>query len=69
MPELNPDQFQCANCGGVFEKAWTDEEAQAEYDSNPLQQDPNDDVVLVCDGCYRGMMSYEYVGGWGKPNA
>jgi len=27
---MKDSEYQCAECGGVFEKGWTDEEVQAE---------------------------------------
>lgn len=28
-----PEKFTCVICGGTFAKAWTDEEAKAEYEA------------------------------------
>lgn len=30
---MNPDEYRCNHCGGVFKKGWTDEEAFAERDA------------------------------------
>jgi len=48
------DMFRCAQCGGVFEKAWTDEEAQAEFAEN-FAEHSLDDAALVCDECYKAL--------------
>ncbi len=50
-----PDTYQCDACGGVFDKAWSDEEAGAERDKNFPGLEPEDQAV-VCDDCYRKMM-------------
>jgi hypothetical protein len=48
------ETFKCAQCGGEFEKEWSDEEAIAEAESifGPLEG-----VVgtLVCDDCWHDM--------------
>ena len=51
---LRPDQYRCAACGGVFEKGWTDEEAQAEMQNN-WGAVPKQEQVLVCDVCHERM--------------
>ena len=53
------DTFICDNCGDVFDKVWSDEEAAAEAEelfpgidvSNPAE------TGIVCDGCYQHIMS------------
>lgn len=55
---LAENEFECANCHGVFPKAWSDEEAQAEADE--VWGAALDDPVEVCDDCYQRMM------GWGE---
>jgi len=49
---LKPNEYRCALCQGVFDKGWTDEEAQAE-----LQRDfgnvPTESQMTVCDDCYQ----------------
>ena len=47
--------FKCAACGGVFEKACSDEEAAAEYlkDFGQMVQ-PTDG--LVCSDCYQRLL-------------
>jgi hypothetical protein len=48
-------EFTCAACNTTFEKAWTDEERDAEY-ADRFGGDPTTaDVAVVCDDCYRAM--------------
>lgn len=53
---MKDNEYKCSACGGVFEKAWTDEEAQTEYaqtfDNNTENQ------VIVCDDCYNQIMNF-----------
>lgn len=52
MKENIPDtHYKCAECGGVFEKGWSDEEAQAERDKN-FPHLPDEIMVVVCDDCF-----------------
>ena len=48
-------RFQCAVCGGLFDKDWSDEEAIAEYKARfgdePMAETP------LCDDCYRKVIS------------
>ena len=53
------DTYQCAACGGVYEKVqddeWNDDLARAETVSTfgPV---PETECEVVCDDCYRKMM-------------
>lgn len=49
------DTFTCEICRGVFEKAWTDEEAMAEAEEAFPTSDLTD-TGLVCDDCYEKVM-------------
>jgi hypothetical protein len=51
------ESFTCAECGGTFEKAWSDEEARAEADEN--FGDELVDPVVVCDDCYQEMVAWK----------
>ena len=51
------DTYKCAMCGGVFEKGWTDEEAEQELQQN-FQGITPDDCDIVCDDCYK-IMGFE----------
>lgn len=51
---VGPNEYECAMCGGVFEKAWSEEEARAEYVNNfGTTVAESDDGVIVCDDCYK----------------
>lgn len=44
--------YQCAACGGFFEKGTSDEEAKAE--SRKLWGDlPPEALVIICDDCFQ----------------
>jgi len=43
--------FICANCGGVFESAWTDEEARAESE-RLFPGVPVTEMAEICDDCF-----------------
>jgi len=44
--------FQCAICGKIYKKGWSDEKAAKEYDENFPNME-NMDKVLICDDCYQ----------------
>jgi rubredoxin len=56
--EVKPGQYRCEMCGGVFDFAWSDEEAKAEAESKGLDVL---DCGVVCDDCYK-------LTPWGAPN-
>ena len=48
------DTYTCAKCGGTFKKAWSDEEANAEYDEKFAEEKTaGEERDVVCDGCYK----------------
>lgn len=51
---VGPNQYRCDMCAGVFDKAWTDEEAKAELGEN-FGDISTDDCGIVCDDCYKKM--------------
>lgn len=51
---LETGQYQCAVCGGVFNKTWSDDEAAAEL-SETFPGYASDDCGIVCDDCYKAM--------------
>ena len=58
---LKENEFQCANCKGVFEKGWSDEEAYAETESNfgiPVTEDNKSGLAVICDDCYKEFMGW-----------
>lgn len=48
-------QYKCAECGGVFDFGWTDEEAKAEQEANGWGDIPPGFMAVVCDDCYKAM--------------
>lgn len=52
---MKPNEYQCAMCGGIFEKAISDEQAAKEYIEafGPVLAMDNYDVV--CDDCYQNI--------------
>jgi len=51
MPDIQPNEYKCAACGGIFEKGWSDEEAAAEADAL-FSKEELKNAELVCDDCY-----------------
>lgn len=45
--------YKCDACGGVFEYAWTEEEAEAELAET--FDVPKEECGIVCDDCYKRM--------------
>ena len=52
---MNDNEYKCAMCKGIFEKEWSDEEAEAELEST-FKGTPTEDCELVCDDCYKKFM-------------
>jgi len=53
---MKKNEYQCAECGGIFEKGWTDEEAKAEMTTNGFNVCPEETMCIVCDDCYNKIM-------------
>ena len=55
---MKPDEFRCKQCGGVFEKEWTEEKALAEYRKmfGGLPNAIKKDKEPLCDDCYKKLM-------------
>jgi uncharacterized protein with PIN domain len=51
---LPDNYYRCAECGGVFEKALTDEEAKAQL-GQEFPGIPVDECSIMCDDCYKKM--------------
>lgn len=49
--------FTCENCGGVFEKARSDEEANEEYEET-FPETQGDETALVCSDCYAEILAW-----------
>ena len=55
-------EFKCANCNGIFDKGWSDEEADKEaedYFGKP-KEDWRDGAAIVCDDCFNDMHPLKY---------
>ena len=51
---MEDNEYQCALCGGIFQKVWSDDEANAEYaELFPDQQD--EPMEVVCENCFKIM--------------
>lgn len=58
--EPGPNEYRCDSCGNVYEKAWTDEEAQAEYEADfPTSSKIDTSPAVVCDDCYKLMIAWK----------
>lgn len=51
-PVLAANEYRCAMCGAVYEKGWSDEDAEAEKNEH-FAGVPLDECALVCDPCYQ----------------
>lgn len=49
---MEPNEYQCASCGGVFEYGWTDDKAVMEL-ANNFPGIEKDDCAVICDDCYQ----------------
>ena len=57
---LNPNEYRCENCLEVYEKDWSDDEAQAEYEANfPNAAKQGVPRAIVCDDCYKEMIAWK----------
>jgi hypothetical protein len=57
---VSNETFTCENCGGTWEKAWTDDEARAEASVDFADElASGQPMCTVCDDCYRAMMGDE----------
>lgn len=54
--EQTRHEYTCAECGGVFEYGWTDEEAEQESINNWGVSGHTPGMAVVCDDCYQGIM-------------
>ena len=54
--ELEPDEYRCEICGGIFKKGWSDEDAIAEQKRN-FNEAPAEDDAILCDDCYKQFIS------------
>lgn len=60
QPKLKDNEYQCAACGEIYEYAWSDEEAQTEYETKfPKHAEAGEAVDTVCDDCYKQMTAWK----------
>ena len=52
---MNEKVIKCYGCGVEFRSAWSEEESRAEAVDNGF--DPDGDNILICDDCYKEVMS------------
>lgn len=50
---LKENEFQCAMCREVFDKGWTEEEAEEEMRDLWGDDITKEDCGIVCDDCFR----------------
>lgn len=58
---MNDNHFFCQQCKGVFEKSWTDKEAQKEQ-MELFPEDDWKDMPLVCHDCFTAIMDFNEPG-------
>jgi DNA-directed RNA polymerase subunit RPC12/RpoP len=55
---MKDNEYQCAQCKGIFEYGWSDEEAIKEatdtFGKPPAEW--KDNAAIVCDDCYQEML-------------
>lgn len=56
---MSAEEYVCAACHETFEKAWTDEEALAEYLAAFTEEERKDVREVVCDECYAKVMAWK----------
>lgn len=51
---MKNNEYKCENCGNVYEKGWSDDEAkkEAELYFGKHPDNWNDRQAVVCDDCY-----------------
>lgn len=57
--KIKKNEFQCNNCKGIFNKAWTDEQAMEEADMvwGELGEDP----AIICDDCFKELYEFTFI--------
>lgn len=57
MKKLGTNEYQCAHCGEVYEKGWSDEESHAEATEifGKPPEEWNGGQVVICDDCFQEM--------------
>ncbi len=56
-----PEQLVCEDCGVqcAFNTAWSDDDAQAEYEKLFQETSKDDERVVLCDSCYKKFLGCE----------
>jgi hypothetical protein len=54
---MKDNEYQCDACNGIFEKGWTDEEADQECRKN-FGEIPENEKAVICDDCYKEFMEW-----------
>ena len=49
---MKDNEFKCAMCKGIFEKAWSEEESLAELKSY-FGEISKEDCEVICDDCFQ----------------
>ncbi len=49
--------YQCSDCKEIYEKGWSDEEANQEAIELHGKSKDDEDMVIVCDDCFNKMRS------------
>jgi hypothetical protein len=49
-----PNQYECAACGGIFDKVGSDEDADKEY-AGLFPTHSDEPRAVVCDDCFKKM--------------
>jgi len=52
---MRDNEYQCAQCGGAFEKGRSDEEAMEETHNN-FGNIPQEECTVICGDCYKKFM-------------
>ncbi len=55
---MKKNEFQCADCGGIFKKGLPDKVAWREYDDN-FPGASHQIAEIICDDCYQKMIAVE----------
>jgi hypothetical protein len=59
--KLKENEYQCALCGRVSQKGWSDKEAMSEcINIFGEMMTQNDDLGIACDDCYKSIIPSEH---------
>ena len=50
-PEVQKNEYECANCHNIYEKGWSDEEALKET-KEIWGEIPESEQAVICDDCF-----------------